>query len=99
LVLVDAVARFVPGVVKEKDSVEKDSFNEKGLLDYPCYTRPEKYQSKRVPQVLLSGNHREIELWRRKQSLLRTLKMRPDLLEHARLDSIDRKILEELKKQ
>ncbi|MFC1571823.1 tRNA (guanosine(37)-N1)-methyltransferase TrmD, partial [Candidatus Margulisiibacteriota bacterium] len=79
LVLIDAVARQIPGVVKEADSVKNDSFAN-GLLDYPCYTRPEEFEGKRVPEVLLSGNHAEIEKWRKEEALRRTKERRPDLL-------------------
>ncbi len=79
LVLIDAVARQIPGVVKEQESVEKDSFYN-GLLDYPCYTRPEEFEGKKVPEVLLSGNHAEIEKWRKEQALAKTKEKRPDLL-------------------
>ena len=78
-VLIDAVARQIPGVVKEQESVEKDSFYN-GLLDYPCYTRPEEFEGKKVPEVLLSGNHAEIEKWRQEKALEKTKKQRPDLL-------------------
>lgn len=80
MVLIDAVARQIPGVVKEAESVKKDSFYN-GLLDYPSYTKPEVFEGKRVPKVLLSGNHKEIERWRGEQALKRTKKRRPDLLE------------------
>jgi len=99
MVLIDAVARFVPGVVKEKESVEKDSFNEKGLLDYPCYTRPEEYEGKKVPEVLLSGNHKEIERWRTREALSRTLKTRPELLDKALLNEEERAILKEIEEK
>lgn len=79
MVLIDAVARQIPGVVKEQESVEKDSFYN-GLLDYPCYTRPEEFEGKKVPEVLLSGNHAEIEKWRKEQALAKTKEKRPDLL-------------------
>jgi tRNA (guanine37-N1)-methyltransferase len=79
MVLVDAVSRLVPGVLGNCDSAGADSFS-MGLLEYPHYTRPAEYRGWKVPDVLLSGNHREIESWRRRQSLLRTKKRRPDLL-------------------
>ncbi|MGH7739330.1 MAG: tRNA (guanosine(37)-N1)-methyltransferase TrmD, partial [bacterium] len=84
-VLVDALARFLPGVVGDRESVEKDSFFN-GLLDYPHYTRPHVFKGREVPEVLLSGNHRNIEKWRRKQSLRNTLLKRPDLLDRVVLD-------------
>jgi tRNA (guanine37-N1)-methyltransferase len=97
LVVVDAVARFVPGVVGDERSVVEDSFS-KGLLDFPHYTRPAEVGTDRVPEVLLSGNHAEIRRWRKRESLARTLTRRPDLLEKASLDDEERRILEELQK-
>ncbi len=79
MVLVDAVSRLISGVLGNRDSAGEDSFS-MGLLEYPHYTRPAEYRGWKVPDVLLSGNHRGIELWRRRESLLRTLKRRPDLL-------------------
>jgi tRNA (guanine37-N1)-methyltransferase len=79
MVVVDAVSRLVPGVLGNSDSAGTDSFS-MGLLEYPHYTRPAEYRGWKVPDVLLSGNHREIEIWRRRESLLRTKKRRPDLL-------------------
>jgi tRNA (guanine37-N1)-methyltransferase len=80
LVIVDAVARFVPGVVGDEASVSGDSFS-RGLLDFPQYTRPADFRGHAVPPVLLSGHHGEIEKWRRRQALERTLEWRPDLLD------------------
>ena len=94
LVVVDAVSRLVPGVVKEEDSVTQDSLSS-GLLKYPQYTRPEEYQNKKVPEVLLSGNHRAIEDWRLKQSLGKTWLKRPDLLEKIELSKNQQKLLQE----
>jgi tRNA (guanine37-N1)-methyltransferase len=79
LVVIDAIARLVPGVVGRKESTEDESFSA-GLLEYPQYTRPEEFRGLRVPEVLLSGNHAEIARWRRRQALLRTRDRRPDLL-------------------
>ncbi|MBU0502097.1 MAG: tRNA (guanosine(37)-N1)-methyltransferase TrmD, partial [Candidatus Margulisbacteria bacterium] len=79
MVLVDTIARYIPGVVKEEASVKNDSFHN-GLLDYPSYTKPEDFEGKKVPSVLLSGNHREIAKWRAEQALKITLERRPDLL-------------------
>lgn len=79
MVLVDCVARMLPGVVQDKASVEQDSFYN-GMLDYPQYTRPAKFKNMNVPEVLLSGNHLEIEKWRKQQSYERTKNRRPDLL-------------------
>jgi tRNA (guanine37-N1)-methyltransferase len=80
LVLIDAVARLIPGVVKEPASVEEESFGPSGLLDYPHYTRPSEFRGMSVPDVLLSGNHADIASWRRKEALERTKRRRPDLL-------------------
>jgi tRNA (guanine37-N1)-methyltransferase len=95
--VVDAVARHVPGVVGDDQSVVDDSFS-RGLLDFPHYTRPAAVGSDRVPDVLLSGNHAEIRRWRKRESLARTLARRPELLETAALDDEERAILEELQK-
>ena len=95
MVLVDSVARQIPGVVKEEESIRKDSFYE-GILDYPSYTKPEEFDGKKVPGVLLSGHHAEIEKWRRKESLKKTLERRPDLLAKAKLSQEDQKLLEKI---
>ena len=95
LVIADAVARLVPGVVGDEESVARDSFA-RGLLDYPQYTRPAEYRGMGVPPVLLSGHHRDIERWRRREALARTLERRPDLLADATLDPEDRALLLEL---
>ncbi|MDI6731522.1 MAG: tRNA (guanosine(37)-N1)-methyltransferase TrmD [Candidatus Margulisbacteria bacterium] len=95
MVLIDAVVRQIPGVAKEEESIKKDSFYS-GLLDYPSYTRSEEFEGKRVPEVLLSGHHAEIEKWRRKEALKRTLERRPDLLAKANLSENDKKSLEEI---
>jgi tRNA (guanine37-N1)-methyltransferase len=97
LVITDAVARLVPGVVGDETSVARDTFA-RGLLDFPQYTRPADFRGMEVPPVLLSGHHREIERWRRREALARTLDRRPELLDGAELDPLDREILEELKK-
>jgi tRNA (guanine37-N1)-methyltransferase len=95
LVIVDAVARLIPGVVGDEQSVARDSFAG-GLLDYPQFTRPADFRGLAVPPVLLSGHHREIERWRRREALARTLERRPDLLEQVELDPEDRTLLREL---
>jgi len=79
MVLIDAVSRFIPGVLGDPDGAFDDSFGD-GLLEYPHYTRPEEFRGWRVPDVLLSGNHALIAQWRKEQSMLRTRKQRPDLL-------------------
>jgi len=96
LVIVDVVARFVRGVVGDEDSVARDTFA-RGLLDYPQYTRPAEFRGMSVPAVLLSGHHAEIEKWRRREALTRTLERRPDLLNNASLDADDRALLDELR--
>ncbi|MFX4261742.1 tRNA (guanosine(37)-N1)-methyltransferase TrmD [Pelotomaculum propionicicum] len=95
MVLVDAVTRLIPGVLGESASVEEESFNT-GLLEYPQYTRPREYRGQAVPDVLLSGHHEEIRKWRRRQSLLRTLERRPELLAQVELTDEDRDILKKL---
>ena len=96
LVILDAVARFVPGVVGDGQSVVEDSFS-RGLLDFPQFTRPPEIGAFRVPDVLLSGNHAEIRRWRKREALSRTLERRPDLLDEAALDDEEREMLRELK--
>ncbi len=96
LVIADAVARLVPGVVGDEESVARDSFS-RGLLDYPQYTRPSSFDGLEVPAVLLSGHHREIERWRRREALSRTLERRPDLLKGLTLDAEDAALLRELR--
>jgi tRNA (guanine37-N1)-methyltransferase len=95
-VVVDAVARFVPGVVGDARSVDDDSFV-RGLFDHPHFTRPAVIDAHAVPDVLLSGHHGEIRRWRKREALKRTLARRPDLLDAATLDGEDREILEALK--
>lgn len=82
MVVMDAVSRMVPGVLSNQESGETESFAG-GLLEYPQYSRPEEWHGQKVPPVLLSGHHANIEAWRREQSLLRTAKRRPDLLKNA----------------
>jgi tRNA (guanine37-N1)-methyltransferase len=96
LVLIDAVARLIPGVIEE-DSSASDSFAA-GLLEHPQYTRPDSFRGDEVPEVLRSGNHGAIEAWRRREALRRTLKRRPDLLESAPLTDADRAALDELRR-
>jgi len=94
LVWIDAIARLLPGALGDGDSAEQDSFMD-GLLDYPHYSRPEVVDGKAVPDVLLGGNHADIERWRKKQSLGRTWKRRPDLLEQLQLSDEQNALLEE----
>jgi tRNA (guanine37-N1)-methyltransferase len=95
LVIVDAVARLVPGVVGDEQSVSDESFS-RGLLDFPHYTRPAEVGPLKVPDVLLSGNHAEIRRWRKREAIARTLARRPELLTGARLDEEEQQILSEL---
>jgi tRNA (guanine37-N1)-methyltransferase len=95
MVIVDAVSRLIPGGLGGERSNLEDSF-EGGLLEYPQYTRPRLFQGKKVPEVLLSGDHEKIRVWRRKESLKRTLKRRPDLLKQENLTPEDKAILAEL---
>lgn len=97
MVMIDCISRLVPGVLNNDVSAEIESFHD-NLLEYPQYTRPEIYEGKRVPEVLLSGHHKNIETWRRQQSIKRTLERRPDLLKEADLTERERKYLEELRK-
>jgi tRNA (guanine37-N1)-methyltransferase len=95
MVIVDALARLLPGVVGDAQSVEAESFSE-GLLDYPDYTRPPEVRGLRVPEVLLSGHHEAIRRWRRKEQLRRTRERRSDLLRQAALSEEDRRLLEDI---
>ena len=79
MIMIDAIARMVPGVLSNSESMETESFS-KYLLEYPQYSRPEEWNGKKVPNVLLSGNHQKIEKWREEQAILRTRECRPDLL-------------------
>ncbi len=101
MIIIDAVSRQVPGVLSE-GSAEEESFSD-GLLEYPQYTRPEEYEGRRVPPVLLSGDHKKVSLWRREKSIERTVERRPDLLETAELSKKERayaeKFMEELKEK
>ncbi len=98
VVVVDAVSRFVPGVVGKEDSVKHDSFVE-GILDFPHYTRPREFRGLEVPPVLFSGDHKRIERWRRKKALEKTLERRPDLLDERELVPQDRALLEEIRNE
>ena len=80
LVVLEAVTRLVPGVIGREESHERDSFGEQGLLDHPHYTRPQEFRGLRVPEILLSGNHAEIERWRKEAAVDKTQRNRPDLL-------------------
>ena len=97
MVMTDCIARLVPGAIKQ-ESYENDSFFN-GLLDYPNYTRPEEYEGMKVPEVLLSGHHKNIEIWRKKESLKRTYLRRPDLLKGREFDKSEKKLLNEIKEE
>ena len=92
LVIMDAVSRLLEGVLHNEESAQFDSFHD-NLLEYPQYSRPEEWRGKKVPPILLSGHHANVERWRREQSLLRTKARRPDLLERAALTREDKKFL------
>ena len=92
MVMMDCISRLVPGVLHNDVSAEFESFHD-NLLEYPQYTRPEEFMGKKVPDVLLSGHHANVEKWRREQSLERTAKYRPDLLNKAQLSNKDREYL------
>ncbi len=97
MIITDSITRLLDNAIKE-ESYEGDSFMD-GLLEYPQYTRPIEYNGKKVPEVLLSGNHALINKFRRKESLRKTLKRRPDLIEKANLSKEDLKMLEEIKEE
>lgn len=98
MVMIDAVARLVPGVLGSSGSAASDSHAD-GLLEHPHYTRPAEFRGMQVPEVLLSGNHAAIARWRRREQLRRTLQRRPDLLETAELSREDRRMLDELQRE
>ena len=98
MVMIDAISRFVPGVLSNEESVQFESFQD-NLLEYPQYSRPAEWMGKKVPDVLLSGHHANIEKWRREQSILRTLLRRPELLEEASLSKKEKLYLEQLRKE
>lgn len=96
MVMIDCISRLVPGVLNNDVSAEFESFHD-NLLEYPQYTRPEEYRGLKVPEVLLSGHHKNIETWRRQQSIRRTLERRPDLLEHAVLSKKETQYLNDIR--
>ena len=98
MVMIDAISRLVPGVLHNDVSAEFGSFQD-SLLEYPQYSRPEIWHGKQVPPVLLSGHHKNIEAWRREQSILRTKERRPDLLEKAVLTKKEQEFLEKLSEE
>ncbi len=93
MVCIDAMTRLIPGALGHEDSAQQDSFSD-GLLDCPHYTRPEEYLGDRVPEVLMNGNHREIDAWRQQQALGRTWQRRPDLLENIELTTGQQALLD-----
>ncbi|MBN1364121.1 MAG: tRNA (guanosine(37)-N1)-methyltransferase TrmD [Syntrophaceae bacterium] len=97
MVLIDAVSRLLPGFLGNPESKIGESFS-RNILEYPQYTRPANYKGWKVPDVLLSGNHAKIELWRKTESFRRTYKKRPDLLKKLKLSAEDKKILDKIKK-
>jgi tRNA (guanine37-N1)-methyltransferase len=98
MVVVDAAVRQIPGVLGSDESAGEDSYAT-GLLEYPQYTRPQDFRGWEVPEVLLSGNHAEVARWRREQSLRRTAKRRPDLLERTVLSDKDREFLSRIRSE
>ena len=94
MALIDAMIRLQPGALGHEDSAKQDSFGN-GLLHWPEYTRPQDFEKNRVPDVLLSGDHRAIKDWRKKQSLISTLKKRPDLISWEKLNKEEKTILRE----
>ena len=98
MVMVDAISRMVPGVLHNDVSAEFESFQD-NLLEYPQYSRPEEWHGKKVPPVLLSGHHANIEKWRREQSILRTRERRPDLLEKCELTEKEKQWLQDLEQE
>ncbi len=97
MLMVDAISRMIPGVLGKEESMVNDSFYNE-YLDYPHYTRPDEFKDLEVPKILLSGNHKEIEKWRRKQSLLRTLIRRPEIFANKKYSKKDLALLRELEK-
>ena len=98
MMMIDCISRLVPGVLNNNVSAEFETFHD-NLLEYPQYTRPEVFIGKKVPDILLSGHHANVEKWRREQSIIRTLKNRPELLEDAALSKKEQKFLDELLRQ
>ena len=94
MVLVEGISRLIPGVVEDIESIKRDSF-QNGILDYPHFTKPEEIDDMKIPDVLISGNHEKIELWRKKQALGMTWLKRPDLLKNVKLSKEDDKLLKE----
>lgn len=98
MVLIEALVRLIPGVLGDEESAREDSFIT-GLLDHPHYTRPASFRGLEVPPILLSGDHKRIKVWRRREALKRTFLRRPDLLSQAPLSEEDRRLLDEIQKE
>ncbi|SHH07504.1 tRNA (guanosine(37)-N1)-methyltransferase TrmD [Tepidibacter thalassicus] len=98
LILVDSISRLIPGVLGQEESFMEESFKD-NLLEYPHYTRPREFMKQKVPDVLLSGNHKKIDEWRRQQSIEITLKRRPDLIKNANITDKDKKYIEKINKK
>ena len=98
LIILDSLVRLIPEVLGCADSGKEESFEE-GLLEYPQYTRPRNFKGHRVPEVLISGDHEKIQAWRRRQSLIKTLERRPDLIRKNRLSAEDQEVLKSLRKK
>ena len=98
MIMIDAISRLVPGVLHNDVSAEFESFQD-NLLEYPQYSRPEVWHDKKVPEILMSGHHANIEKWRREQSVIRTAKNRPDLLEKAELTEKEKELVREMQKE
>lgn len=96
-VLIDSVSRYIPGVLKQ-DSTKEESFSQ-GLLEYPQYTRPEEFLGERVPEILLSGHHEKIDLWRKEQSIKMTYQKRPDLIQKMQFSEQEKKLVEKIEKK
>jgi len=103
MVIMDAVIRLLPGVLGNEESLKADSFMDRGLLGYPNYTRPAEFKGMRVPEVLLSGHHKKIELWRKEQSLRKTLQRKPEVIEILKKEGMltkeELKILEKIERE
>ena len=97
MMMIDCISRLVPGVLNNDVSAEFESFHD-NLLEYPQYSRPEEFMGRKVPEILLSGHHANIEKWRREQSVIRTAKNRPDLLEKAELTEKEKKLAKEIQR-
>lgn len=96
MIVVDAVSRLINGVLNKAESYENETFSD-GLVEYPQYTRPVEFMGKKVPDVLLSGHHANVDKWRREQSVIRTFNKRPELLENAQLSKSEIELINKLK--